>query len=497
MTEASAALVRLGELDELELSIEKLVAGGDGLGRFEGIPVFVPRSAPGDRLRVRLVERRPDYARAEIVAVLAAGPGRRLAPCPHFARCGGCDLQHLEDGLQTSLKVAALLESLVRLGGVELPAGTPEVIAGAPFGYRLRTQIQVGATATGIAVGYHARGSQELVAVDRCPILVPALDALLPTLPRLLPPDGPRRLDLAAGDDGSVAVAPVVEGFGHGDLTIAVGDFTYGFDARCFFQGHRGLLPALVAQAVGDWQGERAVDLYCGVGLFTLPLARLYKQVTAVEGDRVAARHARTNARHAGLQTGVEVIAQAVESFAVDLPPDLDRVVVDPPRSGLHPTVTAALVARPPRRLTYVSCHAATLARDLRRLAPAFAVERLVMIDLFPQTGHLEAIVQLARREGYAPPSPPAVVPPARPAGGDRRPPPYARREGGARPPGRPGESRDRRPSDRPPGPRPGGPRPGGPRPGGPRPGGRPGGGPPRRDGGGRPGGGRPGGESR
>ena len=103
--------IRLAEVEEVEVTVEKLVAGGDGLGRYEGIPLFIPRSAPGDRLRVRLTDRRPDYGRAEIVEILEPGPGRREAPCPHYERCGGCDLQHLEDGLQTRLKVAAVLET--------------------------------------------------------------------------------------------------------------------------------------------------------------------------------------------------------------------------------------------------------------------------------------------------------------------------------------------------------------------------------------------------
>jgi len=164
---------RLAGVDEVEVRIEKLVAGGDGLGRWEGIPLFVARSAPGDRLRVAITERRPDYGRGEIVEILEPGPGRREPRCPHFARCGGCDLQHLEDALQVELKAAAVLETLARIGGVELP-GEPEVLAGAPWSYRLRTQLHVdpakepaGPGSQGPGVGYFERGSHELVPVDR------------------------------------------------------------------------------------------------------------------------------------------------------------------------------------------------------------------------------------------------------------------------------------------------------------------------------------------
>lgn len=427
---------RLATVDELEVVVEKLVAGGDGLARWEGVPVFVPRSAPGDRLRVRITERRPDYGRAEIEEILEPGPGRREPPCPFFVRCGGCDLQHLEDGLQVELKAAAAVETLERLGGIELPEA-PEVVAGESWGYRLRTQLHVvpgmepaGGPPEAPAVGYFQRASHELVPVDLCPILVPELEEVLPSLPDLLAraaEEGaregpPRRLDLAAGDGGEVTAAPVVEGLPHGEVATTVGGFTYTFDARCFFQTHQGLLGRLVA-AVLDVDGapeeapggaadpgteaaggdparsgpaQTAYDLYSGVGLFALPLARRYRQVVAVDGDRVAVRYARRNARRNGVDN-VRVEGVRVESWIPELPEGAARVVVDPPRGGLHSRVVQTLLERLPARITYVSCHAATLARDLRRLTAAYAVERVTLLDLFPQSGHLEAVVQLVR----------------------------------------------------------------------------------------------------
>lgn len=388
---------RLAELEEIELRIERLVAGGEGLGRYEGIPIFVPRSAPGDRARVRLVERRPDYGRAEIVALLEPGPGRREPPCPYFARCGGCDLQHLDDARQTALKAEAVVETLIRLGGVTQPPHL-EVLSGAAWGYRLRTQLHVEAPGGAARVGYHARGSHELVAVDDCPILVPPLRAVLAELGSRLPAAPPRRLDLAAGDGGAWTMAPVVEGLPHGEIQLAVGELSYAYDARCFFQAHRELLPRLVECAVGDWEGEAAFDLYCGVGLFTLPLARRYARVLGVEGDAIAVRFARANARRNRV-TNVAFEARAVEGWSAALPADAARVVVDPPRDGLGAPTRRLLVARPARRLTYVSCHAATLARDLAELRAAYDLESLALLDLFPQTGHMETVAQLVRRE--------------------------------------------------------------------------------------------------
>ncbi len=379
---------------EIEVRVEKLVAGGDGIARHGGLPVFISRSAPGDRLRIRVTGRKRDYLRAEIVEVLEPGPGRREPPCPHFERCGGCDLQHIDDRLQVELKAAAVRETLERLGGVELPAHT-EVHAAEPFGYRLRTRVRIESRPGGYAVGYRAPRSWDLVAVESCRVLVPALEAGVLGLGARLPPgSAPERLDLALGDDGRVTASPVVEGLDHGEVSRRVGAFTYAFDARCFFQGHAGLLERLAAYAVGDARGEAAWDLYAGVGLFSLPLGSRYRKVVAIEGDTVAARYARINVRR-NRARNVEVLGGSVDSRVSGLPEGVDRVVVDPPRSGLTPAALRALLDRRPHRITYVSCHPAALARDLRRLRAAYRVAGAALFDLFPQTGHMEVVVQL------------------------------------------------------------------------------------------------------
>jgi 23S rRNA (uracil1939-C5)-methyltransferase len=390
---------RLLSVDEAEVVVEKLVVGGEGLARLEGVPIFIPRSAPGDRLRVRLTERRPDYARAAIVEILDPGPGRRPDPYPELSPTGVCDLQHLDDELQPRLKAASVCEALERMGKVELPRRI-EVLAGKPWGYRLRTQLhaEVDAATGAVQVGYHARGSNVLVPVRRCALLVPELELLLLELPERLAGSPHRRIDLVAGDGGAVTAAPLVPGLPHGEVSTAVGGFSYAYDARCFFQVHRQQLPRLVELAVGPWEGAEAFDLYGGVGLFSLPLARRYGRVVTVEADRVAARYARNNARRNRVQ-GVESVGQVVESWISGLPDRPDRVLVDPPRAGLTSKVRHALVERRARRLTYVSCDAATLARDLRQLDPAYRIDSLHLLDLFPQTGHMEAIVQLVARD--------------------------------------------------------------------------------------------------
>ncbi|HLF56346.1 MAG TPA: TRAM domain-containing protein, partial [Thermoanaerobaculia bacterium] len=338
----------LAGVDEVELTIEKLVSGGDGLGRFQGIPIFVARSAPGDRARVRVVERHPDFGRGEIVELLEPGPGRRAAPCPHFAECGGCDLQHLDEREQLRWKCTATMETLGRLSRLELPPPV-EILAGAPWAYRLRTQLHTGVEAGRVRVGYHARGSRRLVPISSCRVLEPALERAALELAEGLAPGAPSRIDLVSGDDGAIAAAPPAGGFASGEIVRRIGGFDYRFDARCFFQGHAGLVERFVARVVGAAEGETAFDLFGGVGLFALPLARRYRRVVVVEGDRIAVRYARKNARLARLDH-VECVGQAVESWMPGgFPEHADRVVVDPPRAGLPFVACKLLAARPAR----------------------------------------------------------------------------------------------------------------------------------------------------
>ncbi len=427
--DAQTAEVETAEAEIREVAIAKLVAGGDGLGFLEGKPIFVPRSAPGDVLEVVLTEQKKDYARGTIQRVIKPGPDRIRPRCAHYDDCGGCDLQHLEYRAQVQAKVEAAVETLRRIGGRSLPEEV-RIVRGESWNYRLRTtlhqqpvestdptmdQLQDPASASvsgtisepnepTMQSGYWARHSDRLVPVRECPVLVPELEALVQHLPGSLEGQLGRRIDLAVGDRGRVTFAPAtIRGTG-GPVTAKVGDYSYEFDARCFFQTHRGLLADLVDAVIGsesaensDDRMERAVELYAGVGLFTLPLAQRYGKVLAVEGDRIACRYLRTNARKNGLDN-VTVVNQAVQTWLRDLPPAVDRLVVDPPRSGLSPYVRSAIKRAVVPRLTYVSCHPAALARDLASFKQ-YEIEEITFLDLFPQTGHIEIVVQARRSD--------------------------------------------------------------------------------------------------
>lgn len=417
------ALAALAGINRLELTIEKLVLGGDGLARWRGMPVFVPRAAPGDVVEVRITERRPSYARAEIEEVKTPGPLRREAPCPFYERCGGCQLQHIEDAAQLGLKAAAARETLRRLGGID-PAQLAacrfeEPVGERAWGYRLRAQVHIARRSEGdagsegsVGVGFRRRRSHDLVLVDRCPVLAPALEnelrglSSLPGDPAAASTKLPSRLSLATAGlepDSPVVAAPPVDGLPSGDLQIDLLGRKLSYDARCFFQAHGGLLESLLRSAVGPFEGDAAVELYAGVGFFTAGLADRYGSVTAVEGESVAARYARNNLRRNRLGH-CRVERSAVESW-VDrrrggpgLESGLDRVLVDPPRGGLPRKVRSALLNAAPDRLTYVSCDPATLARDLGDLTRDFDLESITFFDVFPQTAHLETVAQLRLR---------------------------------------------------------------------------------------------------
>jgi 23S rRNA (uracil1939-C5)-methyltransferase len=389
-----------------EVTIEKLVYGGDGLARIGTQAVFVPFTAPGDRLRVRIVESGRNFARAVIEELLEPAPERRAPPCPHFGVCGGCQLQHLNYPTQLRAKAEFVRESLRRLGGLEW-TGEIQTRAAGELGYRARAEIKVQHNLKGRPrLGYFKAGTHEVCEVSDCPILLPAANRELQRLhaePSLIP-SGATRVHLTAGDDAVIVTpatgenekTPEIDALGTAHQRIA--GFVYGFGVRSFFQSNRLLVEDLVRTVINEHSGKFVVDLYAGVGLFTLPLAQRFAQVCAVEGNRMAAQHGVDNVRANGV-TNVRYEAVSVEAWlkykTADWPrPDL--VVLDPPRAGAGKVVVERLAALAPPRLVYVSCDPATLARDVKLLtAYGYVLNAVTVLDMFPQTFHVETVVEL------------------------------------------------------------------------------------------------------
>lgn len=386
------------------VTIDKWVYGGSGLARVDGRAVLAPFVMPGETARLRL----GDDVNAELEEVITPSAIRVEPPCSLFSRCGGCHYQHAPYEFQLLTKAEILREQLRRVGKIDFQ-GAIETVGGPPLSYRNRVQLHV----DNGRLGYLEPRSHRLVALEGdCPIASPRLNQAIAEMRERLRdrhfPRFVRSLELFTNEaDVQVNVLeserPVAKRFYEwcgsvSELEYATSVATFRVSPRSFFQVNRFLVENLVDVALGDASGETAVDLYAGVGLFALPLAKRFQRVIAVEAGASATRDLEINAARANVV--LETVQSRVDDFLVRqvkeaaAPPDF--VLADPPRVGLGKSATASLARLAPRLLTIVSCDPATLARDLAAL-PGYKLESLVMVDLFPQTYHLETVAHLVK----------------------------------------------------------------------------------------------------
>jgi 23S rRNA (uracil1939-C5)-methyltransferase len=386
-----------------ELTIDSLAAGGDGVGRDDdGRVVFVPFTAPGDRVRVRTVSSHSRFVNAQVETLIDRSPARTDPVCAVFGSCGGCTWQHIEYAVQLEAKAAIVREAFVRIGGFPLSSNVAITPSPTPYGYRTRARVLV----EGKRVGFRRRRSHAVCATDHCPILAPPLQAELAALSRT-PPDRDGEWELSCGDTGC-RTGPLPAGDDR-PVALSVDGAEFAVSAGVFAQSNAALLETLgraVRSAAGE--GALAFDLYAGAGFFTVGLARRFEKVVAVESNPRAASDLASNLRANGC-TGVTVIDESLED-ALDrrrfdgLHPD--AVVLDPPRTGLPPGATDSLAELTPRRIVYLGCDPATQARDARNLAGnGFDLIRVEAFDLFPQTPHVECLAVFeARNQGSTSP---------------------------------------------------------------------------------------------
>jgi 23S rRNA (uracil1939-C5)-methyltransferase len=452
----------------MELTIERLIYGGDGLarqalpGEAQGKAIFVPFVLPGERVEATLLEEKPGFARARADRILSPSPERIAPPCPYFSECGGCHYQHADYGQQLALKSSILRETLRRTRRIDWQ-GNIAVHSSSPWNYRNRTRMKL--RAAPFALGYYKFRSHELLRVEQCPIssqLINRAIAGLWTLGRQSGIDSEfniaeieffaaaeddrlmLQLHLSAApqwqedDEGSAsnwarlaeqlrraipelcgialfepgkekdsASRPIrrklspnlKQAFGAQEIFYKTRAAEYRVSSGSFFQTNRFLTDELVELATAGHSGRAALDLYAGVGLFSVALARAFARVTAVESAAASYRDLRRNS-----PTNVEAHNLETEKFLAGVPSNapsgagFDYIVVDPPRAGLGDKVSRHIAALRAPRITYVSCDPATLSRDLKILLESgYRIEQVHLVDLFPQTYHLESVVQLAR----------------------------------------------------------------------------------------------------
>ncbi len=371
--------------------------------------MLVPFVLPGELVRLGAERERPGLIEASLAGVVSPSPERVEPPCPYFGRCGGCHYQHAAYEYQLAQKREVLRDSLRRVGKIEPPEEI-RILSAAPWEYRNRIQLHIGKG----GIGFREAGSGRLCPVKRCPISSPAINSALAALREMLRADRfprfLRSLELFA-NESSVQVnvleseRPVARRFFEWCEERIPGAFSpaldypatgrlYRVSRKSFFQVNRFLVETLVETVLDGAAGDSAVDLYAGVGLFSLPLAERFGSVRAVESGSSAVRDLEFNAARASLK--VEAVGAEAETFLEGLERPPDFLLADPPRAGLGKAVVQQLLRLRPPRLVIVSCDPATLARDLAALtAGGYRIDQLTLIDLFPQTYHLETVVKM------------------------------------------------------------------------------------------------------
>ncbi len=417
-----------GDIETLE--IKKVVSGGEGLGHTGGHVLFVPYTLPGETVAVEITQERKNYRRGRIQALLIPSAERRAPPCPVFTTCGGCQLQHLPEGRQLHYKVEALRETLFPLGDLASLPLLPPIPSPEAFHYRTRATLKIHDG----QVGFYQPESHTLVPIDACPLLIPELNQTMAWLARNAPLHQLTEIELQGNGRGEVIVIitghffssktafykraqeALLEGsspvslkgmifyirqhrltLGQAHLVVSAHGQNLKISDRAFSQIN---LPcaALVIEKVIEWlvpePSDVLLELYSGVGTFTVPLASRVREITAIEGNPYAVADARKNTLR---MKNVRLVDASVEMGLAATPSGYaSKLFLNPPREGVSGEVLTHLIRLAPPQIVYLSCDPATLTRDLKRLVTAgYQVTRLQPFDMFPQTSHLEVMAEL------------------------------------------------------------------------------------------------------
>ncbi|HEV2129332.1 MAG TPA: class I SAM-dependent RNA methyltransferase, partial [Thermomicrobiales bacterium] len=395
-------------VEPIEVTVERIVGDGKGIAFHDGQTVFIPETAPGDRIRAKVRSHRGKVIQAEIMEILEPSPQRVEPPCPYFFRCGGCDFQQFSYEDQLATKASMIEDSLRRIAKLDPVPEVPITPSPQPLEYRSRAEWQIDQKER--KIGYFASGTHDVIDVEICPILTPNLKTLLTTL----------REDFAnglvsreayeyRGVEGDVGLTLEPTGATRSQLVMrTVGGHLYRYNAETFFQANIPVTELLlervleIADVAKDEPGI-AIDLYCGVGLFTRPLAVRFPRVIGVESDKTTTDFAAENTEAPEDGSNVRIVNAPVERWIAEDRSPLGRValvVFDPPRAGAGPKVIEDMLRLRPAHIAAVSCDPATFARDIRGLIDGgYELVSIEAFDMFPQTHHVELIGHLHRAE--------------------------------------------------------------------------------------------------
>ena len=438
--------------DIIELGLDSMACGGDAVGRHLGQTVFVPYGLPGDQVRVRVFDAHQRYCRAAIMSIVRPGPRRIKPACPYFGDCGSCQWQMMDHSHQLEQKRSIMEQTLARIGGIK-DAGIDLLAVGSSWHYRNKAQYPVSQFQGKLVIGYYRQGSHQVVPIEECPIIKPALNRVFQqarkiflsakvmgydelahtgTLRHLILRYGeyqdkisltlvctqdkiyPEVIESLSAIPGVISVwlnlnaEPGNTILGHKwrllsgepQMEEKIDGVRYQLSAGSFWQVNQqtaGVLYSRIRDELYLTGRQQAVDLYCGAGAISLQLASSAGRVLGIESSAQAAADAMDSARLNGI-SNAEFMAGPAEVL-LEKVQQADAVVCDPPRSGLKPEVIRGLTRLKPQRIAYLSCDPATLARDLKEiLREDYQLTKVCLADMFPQTHHIETLAILQRK---------------------------------------------------------------------------------------------------
>lgn len=367
--------------ETLALKISDVAFGGEGVARLQDFVVFVPFVAPGELVEAEIVEVKKRFARARLLRVLEPAPERMTPRCRYFGDCGGCQYQHLDYAAQLRIKRKQVCDLFERIGGLDPQLVADPVPCPEPYGYRNRIMIrsQWDKFKQGLNIGFIRADNRLVVDIEDCPIAEPALNEQLKKVRANPPPKGGIK------------------------VVLRIPPENWDVPPDSFFQNNFFALPRLVETVrtrLRKGATRHLVDVYCGVGFFSIEAADLVESFAGVEYDRLAVEAARRNAKRHRRENGEFVAGKAEDvlpSLISRFQADATTVLLDPPRKGCASEMLQVLREVRPAQLLYISCHPATMARDLNILCAegVFNVVQVVPVDMFPQTAHIECVADL------------------------------------------------------------------------------------------------------
>ncbi len=410
--------------DQHTVTIQSLVYEGGGFARLpDGKAVFVPFVMPDETVRICIREEKKGFALADLVSIEDAHPQRIQPRCVHFSTCGGCHYQHIPYELQVEYKKGILIEQFERLAGIKDPKVDEVIPASEKWNYRNTIQFQISPQGDACFAG--ARDNA-LFPVQECHLPMTAINSLWPQM-SFETDSFTGRLELrqnqqedllvaleGAGDipelesESSVSIVSLAGDHsvvlaGENRLSMQVHDRSFNVSTPSFFQTNFSgaqTLVDIVREMVNKQTPNNLLDIYCGVGLFSAFLAGEVEQLAGIEASPSACQDFALNLDEFD---NVSLYEGAAESVLPGLDFKADCVILDPPRAGLHHKARQALIDHQPKSIVYVSCNPSTLARDAKRLIEAgYSIQKTVLVDMFPQTYHMESVVLFTRREFFS-----------------------------------------------------------------------------------------------